>query len=458
MALVETFSGIRGEYEKELTEEIIKRYGYSFFLYLKENVGDGRKLKIVIGRDSRPSSLLVKNFLLEVLDCEIIDVGMLGTPLIENAVRDFGCDGGVIITASHNEPGDNGFKFLDKNGEILDSSSMEFLINKKNEIRIDDFKVSLDNQSVRDSKNEAVNYYKEFVKKIIGEGVFGKNKILVDPNGGSGIISKEIFEDYNINAEYINMNEGEFVRLVEPTLKSMSYLVEKIKKGLFDFAIGFDCDADRVEIILKNGELVSGNHVLAIITDYILSKSPKGSSVVCNDATSYNVKEIVEKNKGNFVEVEVGETNVINKMQELKSPIGGEGSNGGIIIPPSTCRDGILTTIYLLKILNERGKSLIEILKEIPEYFYFKEKIKLKDDFSNIRDKLIKYYKEKEFIISLSGGETGGIKVINNGDGSWVWFRQSKTEDKILRIISDSKDEKVAVNLLNEAKSVFDSI
>ncbi|MDP2925106.1 MAG: hypothetical protein Q8N99_01915 [Nanoarchaeota archaeon] len=103
MALVETFSGIRGIYKLELTEEIIEKYARAFLYFLKE-IRKIENPKIVIGRDTRPSGKEVFNVLIKSLNCEIIDVGISTTPIIEHAVRIFGCDGGIIITASHNGP------------------------------------------------------------------------------------------------------------------------------------------------------------------------------------------------------------------------------------------------------------------------------------------------------------------------------------------------------------------
>jgi phosphomannomutase / phosphoglucomutase len=458
MTIVESFSGIRGIYGTELTDSIAKTYVYSYFLYLKK-LNPGKKLKIVIGMDTRPSGKQVYDSIISALNCEIKDIGVLPTPIIENSVRDFFCDGGIIITASHNEPEYNGFKFLDKDGCVVSQEGMEFIIKKFHEIENDFIKIKVNQQEIIECRKEAIEYYKTFVRKIIGDTKpLDKFKIIVDPNGGSGIISKEIFDEYNIKAEYMNMKEGKFYRLVEPTKDSLKYLVNKIQDNNADFAIGFDCDSDRVEIILKNGEIVSGNHLLALITDYILSKmeNPSDSTVVVNDATSYVVKDIVEKYEGKFKEVEVGEVNVTHEMEKNDSLIGGEGSNGGIIISPSKCRDGILSTILLLKILDEKQKSLDDLIKELPVYFYYKEKLKLKEDFWNIRSKIEDHYKKKGFTLSITGDMTGGLKAID--DDSWIWFRQSKTEDKVLRIIADSKNKNIALKLLSEAKVLFNNI
>jgi phosphomannomutase len=449
MALVESFSGIRGIYGTELKEEDVRKYALAYMKFLKKRNPDKNELNVVIGRDTRPSGEEIFNIFIKNLNCEIINLNILPTPIIENAVRAFQADGGIIISGSHNEPGYNGFKLLDKDGAILRPKDIDFVIRNVHE---SDFGEDENrNNTIINKEQEAMVAYKKLLKEILKTDKINSPKILVDPNGGAGISAKEIFDEFGINAHYVNMKQMEFNRLVEPNRVSLKYLEQEIKKQSCDLAIGFDCDADRVEILLDDGTLVSGNHLLALIVDEIISKS-KEKTVVVNDATSYVVKEITEKHGGIFKEVEVGEINVVDEMLNSNSLVSGEGSSGGVIIFPTRCRDGILTTLFLLKIISEKNKSLKQLIQELPEYCYIKEKIKINNDFLKMRDSLKDYYKNKGFRIQETGDETGGLKALK--ENSWVWFRQSKTEDKILRIIVDSRDNGVAESLLKEAKEL----
>ena len=110
MVLIESFSGVRGIFGIELGEEIVIKYGRAYFEFLQKKV---QKPLIVIGRDTRESGEAVFDSLIKGIDCEVIDIGIAATPVVENAVRAFNADGGIIITASHNEPEFNGLKFLD---------------------------------------------------------------------------------------------------------------------------------------------------------------------------------------------------------------------------------------------------------------------------------------------------------------------------------------------------------
>lgn len=467
MALIESFSGIRGIYGKDFTDDIAVRYAFAFSNFLREKK---QNIKVVIGRDTRKNGERLRDAIIEGMDCDIIDVGTLPTPAIEHAVNWCKADGGVIITASHNEPEYNGLKFLDKDGAVLRPNDIGRVISLFRKFKSLDEEKFLSMHLYRDNEirhikkvikvqYKAEQKYEKFIlsfldkkeKKAIKKAGTG---IIVDPNGGAGIIAKEIFDKLGIKAQYVNMDKGKFKRKIEPNEDSLNYLQKEIKKQKAGFAAGFDCDADRVEIMLEDG-LVSGNQILALIVHDILSglKHPEEETVVVNDATSYVVKETTQDYNAKWEEVEVGEINVVDAMIDFNSPIGGEGSNGGVIIPPSRCRDGILTILYLLKIIAKRKKSLKELVEELPVYYYIRGKIKLKKDFVNVRGKIMKYYLDSGFTIEESGDETGGLKAIK--DNSWVWFRQSKTEDKILRIIVDSKDEMVAELFLKEGKRVL---
>ena len=382
------------------------------------------------------------------IDCEIIDIGVAATPLVENVVRAFKADGGIIITASHNEPEFNGLKFLDSSGAVLNPEDSEFVIKRVHGISNIDFENF--ERKIVEKEREAVEEYKSFLREILKTDKIDSVKVLVDVNGGTGFVAKEIFEEYGVDSCFINIKVGEFERLVEPNENSLGYLQSKMQEKDCDFAVGFDCDADRVEILLKNGKLVSGNQILALIAEQILSDAEK--KIVVNDATSYVVKEVVQKHGAEFIEVEVGETNVVNKMIEANSKIGGEGSNGGVIIAPSRCRDGIMTILFLLKLISEKNKTLEDLIGELPRYYYLKEKVKLGGDFINIRDRVKEYYLGKGFSVLETGGRNGGLKFIK--DDSWIWFRQSKTETKVLRIIVDSKDKIVAEGLMREGKKL----
>ena len=459
MALVESFSGIRGIYGESLTDAVAIKYAYAYLLFLRKK-SKKSSLTIVIGRDTRPSGENLRNSILSILDCSFIEAGIASTPAVQFAVRHFNADGGIILTASHNEPYWNGLKFLGKDGALVsEADSCQIIQN---------FKVGSlrDFHKIRERKftnriAETRSGYIGFLKEVIGNEGISKirhsgQRILLDANGGTGSISKDILKEFGAEAIGVNMEPGEFNRKVAPTEESMSCLKNLIDESKADFAAGFDCDADRLGIVLKDGTYLPGDYILALVVSCVLSHGRKKRAyVVVNDATSGLVKDVVQSFGAKIKEVEVGEVNVVSEMDRLKAVAGGEGSSGGAIITPSKCRDGMLSLLMIMLLIAKNGKKIEELTNELPKYFTLSSNIEYnKPNYNSIKKFIKGYYTKKGFKIQETGGILGGLKV-NIADKSFVWFRASKTEEGVFRVIADSNSRDTAKSLMDEALRIF---
>ncbi|MBW2980574.1 hypothetical protein KY360_04110 [Candidatus Woesearchaeota archaeon] len=462
--LVQSFSGIRGVYGKSLTEDTARRYAYCYRQSVKKKTK--KEPVIVIGSDTRPSCRELKKAMCDSL-VNIIDVGIMPTAAIEFAVREYKADGGIITTASHNEPEWNGFKFLDKDGAILRVKDSEKLIEDFNKLKdipepvfLKDFlykENKLKIKKILGKQSDLMIRYYNYLVKIIGKKHIEKIKkanlkVLLDPNGGAGVIAEDIFNKLGIKNVAVNNIPGDFKRIIEPKRETLSYLVPLAKKHKADLAAGFDCDADRIKIFLPDGTYVSGRYILALAVEDVLSniKHPEKQVVVTNDATSSMVKEVAESFGAKVKEVEVGEINVVDEMIKQKSLIGGEGSNGGVIIPPNKCRDGILTLLLILNIMAKQKKPLKRIIDELPKYYTPKKNLKINPKkIKSIKEKIKKYYAKKDCKIIDSKDPFGTLKVWM--DDAWIFFRTSRTEHSVFRIITDAPSEKKAKDLLKES-------
>ncbi|KHO45341.1 MAG: phosphoglucomutase (pgm), phosphomannomutase / phosphoglucomutase [archaeon GW2011_AR3] len=452
--LVESFSGIRGIYGAALTEEIARRYAHAYASWLKKQ--SKHAPRIVVGMDTRASGPALKKAMIEVC-CktakEIIDVEIATTPMIQLAVRKYKADGGIIITASHNEPEFNGWKFLGSNGAALKAESMHAIIKKAKKAKVPAKKAG--NCNFVNKSMDIGQKYREFVLGTLGKEMVKRIRsagfrLVVDPNGGSSWkIIADVLSDLKITGRLVAAKPGEFHRRIEPNENSLSYMGKIVREEKADFGIGFDCDADRAEFVLPFGEnigkVISGHYLLAILADYMLPGA-KNRVVVTNDATSQVVGEIVKKHKGRIYEVEVGEANVMEEMKKRKACLGGEGSSSGGIVPPSTSRDGILGMAMLLGIMATGKKSLSKIIEKLPQYYTLQTKALLsKERMQDLKHSIREYF--KGYKVTETGDETGGIKVWAD-DSSWIWFRDSKTEPGVVRIIADSKSEEKSNELI----------
>jgi len=469
-SLVESFSGVRGIYSQDINEQLAYKYALTYCHLFKS-----KSSILVIGGDTRASTPTIKKAMIKAFQDfgvkKVIDIGITPIQVCEYAIFKFKASGGVYITASHNEGEYNGWKFLKEDGAILYKEQAEKLINAvhnskengsiKKEQKI---KIELSNENKR-----AIDEYIKFVLKIIGKRDVDKIKkanlkILADPNGGSAIaILDKLLKKLNVKAKIINNEIGEFVRPIEPNAKSLAYLSDQIDNENFEFGCGFDCDADRVEFILPSdsnfakemSQMVSGQYVVALACDIFL-KNTKNQVVATTDCTSYLIREVIKKYGAKTKEVEVGETNVVKGIEKQKSIIGGEGNSSGVIVPPIKCRDGIMATALILKIIVDREKSLSDILNDYPKYY--SERVKkecLPSNFFKIKEDLENYFKNKGYKIKKTGGAEGSLKVFFT-ENSYLWFRQSKTEPGIFRIIADGDDLKMVKDMLQEGSTIFD--
>ncbi|MDD5433550.1 MAG: hypothetical protein PHE77_02760, partial [Candidatus Pacebacteria bacterium] len=408
--LIESFSGVRGIYGQSITEDLAYKYAFCFakLFHKADDI-------LTIAGDSRPSTNSLKQAMLKgFFDAgikKVFDFGIVPIQTAEYALVTLGASGGAYITASHNEPEFNGWKFLKVDGSILYPEQADKLIASVHSL--DSFKTEARQDfalEIIDKNKEALDAYISYVLDKIGIEAMEKIKhasfkVLADPNGGASIsLLEKLFEKLEVEAQIINNEPGKFNRLIEPKAESLKALADKLIGDDFDFACGFDCDADRMEIVFSPNSAfakkmgtpnVSGNYILALACDAIL-RGTSGQIVPTNDVTSYLVRDVIKKHNALTEEVEVGETNVVRAMEKNNSIIGGEGSCAGVIVMPIKCRDGIITVVLALKLMAEHTKTLSDILIDYPAYFSDRTKVACSPEKAIIiREKIENYFKEK---------------------------------------------------------------
>ncbi len=208
--------------------------------------------------DTRPSSPIIKEEMKKIFleqGCNVIDVDFNTTPAVQHGVRYFKADGGIIISASHNEPNWNGWKFLRNTGSVLKPEEIkEVIITSKNPK-----KEKSEKRGTEENKGKELRKsYIDFILKTIGEkgieDIKKSNlKIVADPNGGAAItIIRPLFEKLNVQVIGKNMELGVFNRLIEPNEKSLAYLAYYVEDLGADLGAGWDCDGDRVELVIPD--------------------------------------------------------------------------------------------------------------------------------------------------------------------------------------------------------------
>jgi len=426
-------NGIRGVVNQELTPEFVVRVGVAIGTYF----GGG---DILVGYDSRTSGAILSRAIIAGLastGCNVLDGGCAPTPALQYAVKHFGLDGAVIVTASHNPPEYNGIKVVADDGVE---------ISREEEIRIE--KIFFEEGFVRREWKGlgkiatflgVIDAYKEAVKGLVDvESIRKKHfKVVVDPvNSVGGLVTPYLLKELGCEVVTINAQlDGDFSRPPEPKPETLGELAATVKALKADLGVAHDGDADRCIFVDELGNVVWGDKTGTIIVDHLLKKIGK-CTVVTPISSSKLLEDIVKRRESKLVWTKVGSTIVSKTMQEIGAEIGFEDNGGLFYSPHQPVRDGALAASTMLEILAESDKPLSKLVDELPKYFLVKERIECSEEQKPLV--LEKLLRETEGLNRLT---IDGVKTFFE-DGS-VLIRPSGTE-AIYRVYAEAKKEERA--------------
>jgi len=418
---------------------------------------------IVIGKDIRTSALPIEYALISGLvstGCAVKTLGIVTTPTLAMSLHILNAEAGVMITASHNTPEYIGLKIWNPSGMGYtpeQEMEIERIYNEKAFINIEWDEVG----RVTHINDFSDNHILNIVNQISFDGK--DLNIIVDPGNGAGCdIVPRLLSAYNINIITLNAQmDGRFPgRHSEPSeenLKQVSKFLKTSDKD--DIGIALDGDADRVIFLDENGEIVDPIRLLALIAKYYIMKY-KGTSLTQEDMkvvtaiNSSNLLEDVLNPLGcEVIRTEVGDIKVAIALKENGGFLGGETS--GTYIWPKTHLgpDSILTIANVLNMVVETGKTLRELLKDIPKYPFYETKFRLKKDIPFKEDINKKIIEEMKDTLDSIGKK---ITNINKMDGirfdyndGWILIRRSGTSP-YLRITGESSIDLQASLEMNE--------
>ncbi len=433
--LIITISGLRGIVGENLTAAVATEYGCAFGTFLKSNYkGSDQKLRVCIGRDSRPSGQMLTSAVADGLcsvGIDVVDLGIVTTPGVGIMTRHLGCIGGLVITASHNPGEYNGIKLLLDNGVAppgpLARQIKKIFLEK-------DFETvgSVERgQTSQNSDTDSVHIEKVLAiidKDSIAEAKF---KVVLDSvNGAGGRAGIKLLEELGCDVVGINIEAtGEFAHAPEPTRENLTGLCEEVARA--DAAIGFaqDPDADRLAIVDEAGRYIGEEYTLALAAKYVFARC-KGPAAA-NLSTSRMIDDIAGEMDCEVIRTAVGEANVAEAMIKNNCVIGGEGNGGVIDLRVGPVRDSLVAMALVLGLMAEAGKSVGAIADQIGGYYM--DKVKLKAD--SEQTKLV-IDRSKEAFAGAGVDLTDGARF-DFADG-WVHVRPSNTEP-VMRVIAETK-------------------
>lgn len=459
MTLIKSISGIRGTVGgrpgDNLTPLDIVKFVSAYATWLKTGAGK-TKARIVLGRDARISGDMYAKLVsatLSGLGHDVINIGMATTPTTEIAVTAEHADGGIILTASHNPKQWNALKLLNGKGEFLtaaDGAQVLDLAEKENfeYAEVDD----LGEISEKDYSQYHIDHVLSL--KLVNREAIAKAdlKVVVDAvNSIGGVVIPDLLRALGVK-DVIELNcepTGKFAHNPEPVPENLTQISAKMKECGADLGIVVDPDVDRLALICENGEMFGEEYTLVAVADYVLKHTP--GNTVSNLSSSRALKDVTLAYGQEYNTAAVGEVNVVAKMKETHTVIGGEG-NGGVIYPESHYgRDALVGVGLFLSHYVAEGKKMTALKKDYPQYFISKNKLELSPaiDVDKILEGLKKKYASEKVT------DIDGVKI--DFERGWVHLRKSNTEP-IIRIYSESKDEAAANALAEEVIAVAKSL
>lgn len=421
---------IRGLVNTDLTEETVSILARSIGTYFRQN---GAR-RVSLGYDARESSPIFRDLFIRQLNqtgLDVLDVGMVPTPLLYFTLFTEQVDAGVMITGSHNPPEFNGFKLCLGKSTLHGKQIQEI-----KEISLSEN--FLAGEGVTDKKDILAGYM-DFVAENVKLGN-RKLKVVVDAgNGIGGIVGAPLYKKLGCEvAELFIEPDSRFPNHhPDPTvLENVLDAINAVKKSGADLAIAYDGDADRIGVIDEKGKVIWGDELMMIYSRSILEKNP-GASFIGEVKCSQRLFEDIEKNGGNAIMWKVGHSLIKAKMKETGAALAGEMS-GHIFFGDRFFGfdDAIYSGARLLEILSNTEKPLSEFLADLPPAFNTPEiRIDCPEEqkFEIVRQ-LTEEFKQTNEVIDVDGARI----LFNNG---WGLVRASNTQAiLVLRFEAESSE------------------
>jgi phosphomannomutase len=453
-ALMIGVSGTRGTIGGTLTPPVVGRMAAAFAVWLDEQGEPGRPLKVVFGRDSRPSGPWVRDAAAAALTAsgvEVIDLDIVTTPGVAMMVQHLKADAGVVATASHNPIEWNGLKFLTA-GSVAPPPAAAARIKQLYEQGATRF-VRVDKLRPPKRNPETHAYHvKRVLDRIDVLGVSSKRfKVVLDSVNGAGCVATATMLG-KLGCELVHLHgtpNGLFPHEPEPTAKNLTGLCEEVRKQRAHVGFAQDPDADRLAIVDEDGRYIGEEYSLVLAAQLVLSKKP--GLAVTNLSTSRMLDDVAAMNGSRVLRTPVGEANVMDAMIREGATVGGEG-NGGVIdarIVPG--RDSLVGIAYVLQLIAATGKSVSQLVDSIPRYEIVKTKFECRREDADRAVAAVKAELSNEAGTLVDTQD--GIRIDWTEERSWVHARPSNTEP-IMRIIAEAPDAATANRRIEQVQAV----
>jgi phosphomannomutase len=474
-------SGCRGIFGVTITPEIAARFAMvAGRFFVERSVGSGKTARplVALARDGRLGGELLARAAaagLAAAGCDVLDCGVCMTPTAGVMADARNAAGALVVTASHNPQQWNGLKVIVRGGgegggiaahgrdaHATEAAAPGGAATGAPGVEVDHVgsitTAALGGEKALGFPSEPVHTHIDRVREALkGIGCVEDRRwqavrCVVDSVNASGTSGAKALLGPCITHHLGSSDSGIFPHAPEPTRENLATLARFVAEKRADVGFAQDPDADRLAIIDEKGSYIGEEYTLVLAAEAVLGASPdkaQGAVLCVNLSTSRMIEDVAARHGARVIRTAVGEANVVEAMKAHGSPIGGEG-NGGVIWPRVTyIRDSLSAMGLTLALMTRTGKTISQLVADIPSYAIVKRKVDLArpEDAKRAVEAVARAYASERV------DRQDGVWVGFDAERAWLHVRGSNTEP-IMRLIAEAPTERLANQILDRAAEV----
>ena len=429
---------IRGVAERDLTDSRVEAIGAALATLLPPSGSSSKK--IVVARDCRESGPRLRDAMIKGLiagGAEVIDVGVGATPMMYFSVHHLGAAGGVMITGSHNPPDENGFKLM--------TGKLSFFGEQIQELAklVETGAIERPGTGSVSTENVEEAYLNALTKDFDFSAHSSLRCVIDAGNGAAGPLGSQAFARLGLKpVELFCDMDGNFPNHhPDPTMpENLVDLIAAMKESKAQVGLAWDGDGDRLGVVDPSGEIVWGDRLLALYAREALPQN-QGAAIIGDVKCSQILFDDIKKHGGTPIMWKTGHSLIKAKMKEEKALIAGEMSGHFFFADRYLgFDDGIYAALRTAEIVAKHGKSVSELLADLPQSCSTPEiRRNCPDELKfEVISKVRAYFRGREPLVEIDGAR------VNYKDGAWGLARASNTGPIIVLRFEASSPERLA--------------
>ncbi|MBQ0935140.1 phosphoglucosamine mutase [Ideonella paludis] len=360
--------GIRGTVgQGAITADFALRLGHAVGRVLRQEAGEGKHPTVLIGKDTRISGYMLESALeagFASAGVNVLLTGPLPTPGVAYLTRALRLDLGVVISASHNAYPDNGIKFFSAKGAKL-PDAWELAV----EAALNEPPQWADSASLGKAKrlDDAAGRYIEFCKaSVSGElSLKGLHLVVDGAHGAAYHVAPAVFHELGAKVTAIGVSPNGTNINDKVGATAPQALVDAVKQHNADFGIALDGDADRLQLVDREGRLFNGDELLYVMVQDRLAQGEKVPGVVGTLMTNMAIEVALAAQDVELVRAKVGDRYVLESLIERGWLLGGESSGHLLALDRHSTGDGIVSALQVLQAVQRSGKTVAQLLEGV---------------------------------------------------------------------------------------------